>query len=131
MEVSSNVKFFKLYPRGREARGWGTIRGAFRSLKSQSTAEIFLVRNHKGDIVNASLTRPRDVLILVHHILSVLIIEWGDLLVCLERHFEWFRASTFQGIMGRSPSVAAEINIGESSKITGRSPIIVPNERFK
>jgi hypothetical protein len=41
VEVSSNVKFFKLYLRGREARRWGNIR-AFRSIKSQLTVEIFL-----------------------------------------------------------------------------------------
>jgi hypothetical protein len=47
VEISSNVKFFKLHMRGREAIRWGNIR-AFKSLISQSTVEIFLAHNHKG-----------------------------------------------------------------------------------
>ena len=41
VEISSNMKFFKLYPRGREAESWGNIR-TFRSIRLQSTTEIFL-----------------------------------------------------------------------------------------
>jgi hypothetical protein len=41
VEISSNVKFLKLYPRGREARSWGCI-GAFTLVTSQLTAEIIL-----------------------------------------------------------------------------------------
>jgi hypothetical protein len=33
VEISSNVRFFTLYTRGREARSWGNI-GAFRSVRS-------------------------------------------------------------------------------------------------
>ncbi len=55
VEISSNVKFFKLYPRGREARSWGNI-GAFRSTISQSTAEIFLTPDHTGGVHNAFVT---------------------------------------------------------------------------
>ena len=56
VEISSSVKIFKLYPVGRDAKSWGSI-GAFRSLRSQSTAEIFLARELMGGIHNASLTR--------------------------------------------------------------------------
>ena len=48
VEISSNVKFFEHYPRGREARSWGNI-GAFRSLELQSTAKIFLMRELMGE----------------------------------------------------------------------------------
>ena len=131
MEVSSNVKLFKVYARGREEKGWGTVRRASRSLRSQSTAKIFLARNHKEGVVNASLTRPRDPPTFVHHILNVLIIEWRDVQVHTERHFEWFRVSIFQGIMGRSPSVAPKVNIGESTKIIGRSSVIIANKHMR
>ena len=56
VEISSNVKIFKLYPKGREAISWGNI-GAFRSLRLQSTAEIFLARELMGGIHNALVTR--------------------------------------------------------------------------
>ena len=55
VEVSSNMKFFKLYPRGREVKRWGNI-GAFRSLISQSTTKIFLAHDRKGCVHNASMT---------------------------------------------------------------------------
>ena len=45
VEISSNMKFSKLYPRGREARSRGNI-GAFRFVISQFTAKIFLAPNH-------------------------------------------------------------------------------------
>ena len=54
MEISSNVKFFKLYLREREAKSWGNM-GAFRSLGSQSTVEIFLAHDYKGGVHNASV----------------------------------------------------------------------------
>jgi hypothetical protein len=56
VDISSNVKFSKLWPRGREAMSWGII-GAFRFVKSQLTAEIFLASDHKGDVHIASVTR--------------------------------------------------------------------------
>ena len=46
------MKFFKLCPRGGEARSSGSI-GALRSFRSQSTPEIFLVRDHKGGVHSA------------------------------------------------------------------------------
>ena len=49
VEISSNVKFFKLYPKGREVRSLGSI-GAFRSLTSQSTARISLACDHTGGV---------------------------------------------------------------------------------
>jgi hypothetical protein len=49
------VKFFKLYPRGREAKMWGSI-GAFTNAKSQSMATIFLALDHTGGVHNASMT---------------------------------------------------------------------------
>ena len=54
----SNVEFFKLYPRGRKARIWGII-GAFRFVKLQSTAEVFLAPNHTAGVHNASVMRPQ------------------------------------------------------------------------
>jgi hypothetical protein len=45
--TSSNVKFSRLYPRGREVRSWGNIR-AFRYVESQATAEIFLAPRPHG-----------------------------------------------------------------------------------
>jgi hypothetical protein len=56
VEVSFNVKFFKLYLVGREAISWGNI-GTFRSLKSYLTAEIFLAHELMGGVHNASVTR--------------------------------------------------------------------------
>jgi hypothetical protein len=56
VEISSNVQFFKLYMRGREARSWGKI-GAFRFFGLQSTAEIFLAPDHTGGVLSASMTR--------------------------------------------------------------------------
>ena len=53
VEISSNVKFFKLYPRGRETRSWDSI-SAFKFVKSQ-TAKIFLTPDHTGDVHNASM----------------------------------------------------------------------------
>jgi hypothetical protein len=47
VEISFNVKFFKLYPRGREGKSWDNI-GAFRSLRLQSTVEIFLAHELMG-----------------------------------------------------------------------------------
>jgi hypothetical protein len=49
------MKIFKLYPRGREAGSWGSIE-AFRSVISQSTAEIFLGPDHTASIYNALVT---------------------------------------------------------------------------
>jgi hypothetical protein len=45
MDISSNMKFFKLYLRGRETRTWGSIR-AFRYVRWQWIAEIFLAPDH-------------------------------------------------------------------------------------
>ena len=45
VEISSNMKFFKLYPRGKKARSWDNI-GTFRSLISLSTTKIFLACDH-------------------------------------------------------------------------------------
>jgi hypothetical protein len=56
VDILSNVMFFKLYPVGREAKRWGII-GAFRSLKSQSTAKIFLACELMGGIHNALVTQ--------------------------------------------------------------------------
>jgi hypothetical protein len=39
---------------GREGNNWGNI-GAFRSIGSQSTAEIFLAHDHTVGVHNASL----------------------------------------------------------------------------
>ena len=55
VEMSSNVKFFQLYPRGKEAKSWNNI-GAFIYVRSQSTAEIFLAHNHMGGIHITSVT---------------------------------------------------------------------------
>ena len=51
VEISSNMKFFKLYPRGREARNIV----AFRYVRSQSSAEIFLAHDHTGGVHIASM----------------------------------------------------------------------------
>ena len=51
-----DVKIFKLYPVGREARSWGNIE-AYWSLESQSTAQIFLVHKLKEGIPNASMAQ--------------------------------------------------------------------------
>ena len=56
VEITSNMKFFKLYPRGREDRSWGII-GAFRFVRSQSTTEIFPTPNHTESVYNASVTQ--------------------------------------------------------------------------
>ena len=56
VEVSSNLKFFKLYlRRRREAKSWGNI-GAFRSVGSQLTSKIFQALDHTGGVHNASVT---------------------------------------------------------------------------
>ena len=47
---------FKLYLRGIEAKNWCII-GAFRYVKSQSTAEIFLAHDYMDDVHSASVTR--------------------------------------------------------------------------
>jgi hypothetical protein len=47
VEISSNVKFFRLYPRRRKAKSWGNI-GAFRYVRSQSMAEKFLAHDHNA-----------------------------------------------------------------------------------
>ena len=48
---------FQAYPRGREARNWGNI-GAFRSLRLQSTAEMFLAHKLMGGCIhNTSMTQ--------------------------------------------------------------------------
>ena len=54
VENSSDVKFSKLSPRGIEARSWGNI-GAFKYVRSQSAAEIFLAPDHTGGIHNTSV----------------------------------------------------------------------------
>ena len=51
VEISPNVKFFKLNPVGREAKSWGNIR-AFKCLRSQSTAEIFLALVLMGGVLS-------------------------------------------------------------------------------
>jgi hypothetical protein len=55
VKIASNVKFFKLYLRGSVANNWDNI-GTFTSLRSQSMTEIFLTRDHKGGIHDASIT---------------------------------------------------------------------------
>ena len=45
---------FQALPRGREARIRGNIR-TFRSVRSQSTAEIFLAHDHTGGVHNTSM----------------------------------------------------------------------------
>ena len=49
VEISPIVKIFKLYPSKRKTRSWGSI-GALQSVRSQSTAEIFLTPDHMGGI---------------------------------------------------------------------------------
>jgi hypothetical protein len=61
VEISSNAKFFKLSPMGREAISWGNI-GTFRSLRLQSTAEIFLARELMGGVHNALVMWARDLI---------------------------------------------------------------------
>ena len=56
VEISSNVKYFELYPRGRKAKNWGNI-GVVRYVRSQSTVKIFLAPDHTGGVHNASSTR--------------------------------------------------------------------------
>ena len=56
VEISFSVNFFKLYMRQREAKSWGNI-GAFRSIESQSTTEIFLAPNHTGGVHSVSVTQ--------------------------------------------------------------------------
>jgi hypothetical protein len=46
VEISSNVKFSKLYPKGREAKMWGNIRD-FKYVILQSTAKIFQAPAHR------------------------------------------------------------------------------------
>ena len=61
VESASNVKFFKLYPSGTEAKSWNKI-GSSRFVRSQSMATIFLAPNHTGDVHNALVTRyPNDI----------------------------------------------------------------------
>ena len=55
VEISSNMKFNKLYLRGREAKSRDNI-GAFKFVISQSTNEIFLAPNHIGGVQSASVT---------------------------------------------------------------------------
>jgi hypothetical protein len=52
VEISSNLKFFKLYPKKNETINWGNIE-TFRSL---ILAEIFLAREMIGGVHNASVT---------------------------------------------------------------------------
>ena len=59
VEFSSNMKFFKLYLTGREAKSWGNIK-SFRFVTSQSTAKIFLAPDHTGGIHNALMTWTVD-----------------------------------------------------------------------
>jgi hypothetical protein len=59
VEISPNMKFFKLYPVGREATNWGRI-GAFRSLRSQLTVKIFLACELMAGVHNASMTWSRE-----------------------------------------------------------------------
>ena len=56
--ISSNVKFFKLYPRGGEAKCRGKI-GAFRYVRSQSAAEIYLAPDSTGGVHNAWVMRRK------------------------------------------------------------------------
>jgi hypothetical protein len=58
VEISSNMKFFKLYPRGREAKSWDNI-GAFQYVNLQLTIEIFLAPDHPGGVYNALVTQPK------------------------------------------------------------------------
>jgi hypothetical protein len=55
VEMSSNVKSFDLFVKRREARSWDN-KGAFRCVKLQSTAEIFLATDHTRGVHNASVT---------------------------------------------------------------------------
>jgi hypothetical protein len=55
MEISSNVKFLKLYPSGEEKATIGANIGAFRSIGSQLTGEIFVAHDHTAGVHNASL----------------------------------------------------------------------------
>ena len=57
VEISSNMKFFKLYMSARKAISWGNI-GTFISLRLQSTADIFLASELMGGVRSASMTRP-------------------------------------------------------------------------
>ena len=79
VEISSNVKFFKLYPRGRESINWRSIR-VFRLVRSQSTAEIFLAHNHTGGVHNALVTEVKhEALCVVPKFRSILV--WRSRLV--------------------------------------------------
>ena len=49
------MKFFRLCLRESEAGSWGNI-GAFRCVRMQSMAKIFLAHNHMGGIHNPSIT---------------------------------------------------------------------------
>ena len=73
----------------------------------------------------------RDLPVLVHHILNVLIIKRIDVQVRTEIYFEWFRVSVFLSIMGRSPGVAPKVNIREFGRIIGKTLDIIPNQNFK
>ena len=55
VEISSDVKFFKLYPRKREAGSWGSLR-TFKFIKSQLTTEIFLAPDLMGGIHSTLVT---------------------------------------------------------------------------
>jgi hypothetical protein len=55
VEISSNVRLFKLCPRERGAKTSGNI-GAFRFVRLQLTAEIFLAPDHIGGVLIASMT---------------------------------------------------------------------------
>jgi len=56
VRILSNVKFFKFYSWGSEARSWGKIE-TIRSVISQLTAEIFLTPDHTRGVHNALVMR--------------------------------------------------------------------------
>jgi ribose 1,5-bisphosphokinase PhnN len=59
VEISFNMMFLRLYWRGRESRSHGNLR-AFRSIKSQLTAKIFLTPDHTGGVPSATVTRVSE-----------------------------------------------------------------------
>ena len=51
VDITSNMKFLKLYSRGREAKNWGNI-GTSRYVRSQSTVKISLTPDHTVGVHN-------------------------------------------------------------------------------
>ena len=67
-------ELFQAYPRGRDARCWSNLE-AFRSIKSQSTAKIFVAPNHTGNAHNALVRDTDDNGSQIEHVECYLIIE--------------------------------------------------------